>query len=82
MPDLILDGLKDFMKQTKACKMNFKQPQNEIKLNSKPTPRNKKNKAREKHRRQRHMHRKNRLASLGNAVNKKVNILDMPWEVA
>jgi hypothetical protein len=31
LPDLILDGLKDFMKQTKACEMNFKQAQNEMK---------------------------------------------------
>jgi hypothetical protein len=41
MPDLILDGSKDPMKQSKAHKMSFKQPQNEVKLNLEATPRNK-----------------------------------------
>jgi hypothetical protein len=71
-----MDGPRDFMKQTKACEMNFKQPQNEIRLNLKPTPRNKRNKAWEKHRRRGHLPRKN-MASLGNVVNKRVNIFDM-----
>jgi hypothetical protein len=41
---LILDGSKDPMKQTRACKMSLKQPQNEARLNPKPTPKNKKDK--------------------------------------
>jgi hypothetical protein len=41
MFDLILDGSKDPMKQSKAHKMSLKQPQNEIKLNLKATRRNK-----------------------------------------
>jgi hypothetical protein len=41
MFDLILDGLRDPMKQTKACEMGFKQPQNEVRPNPKPTSINK-----------------------------------------
>jgi len=76
--DLIFDGLKDLMKQTKACKMNFKQPQQETRLNSKLTPRNKRNRAQDKHRRKGHLHQKNSLTKLGNVVNKRVNTFDMP----
>jgi hypothetical protein len=46
MFNLILDGLKDPMKQTKTCKMNLKQPQNEARLNPKPAPRSKKDRTR------------------------------------
>ncbi len=76
--DPIFDGLKDLMKQTKACEMNFKQPQHEIRLNSKLTPRNKRNRAQDKHRRQGNLHQKNSIARLGNVVNKRVNTFDMP----
>jgi hypothetical protein len=44
--DLVLDGLKDFMKQLKACEMKFKQPQNKVRLSLNPTPKNKGNRTR------------------------------------
>jgi hypothetical protein len=50
LPNLILDGLRDLMKQTKACETRFKQPQNGVRLNPKPTPRSKRNRTRENHR--------------------------------
>jgi hypothetical protein len=37
------------MKQTKARKTKFKQPQNGIRLNLKSTPKGKRNKTKEKH---------------------------------
>jgi hypothetical protein len=55
--DFILDGSKDPIKQTKACKMRFKQPQNGVRLSSKPTPKSKKNRTRDKHRRGGHLQR-------------------------
>lgn len=51
MLNLILDGLMILMKQTKAHETKLKQPQNEVRLGLKPTPRNKKDKTMEKHRR-------------------------------
>jgi hypothetical protein len=44
LPNLILDGSKDLMEQTKAHKTRLKQPQNGVRLSLKPTLRNKKNK--------------------------------------
>jgi hypothetical protein len=44
MPNLVLNSLKDLMKQMKACETSFKQPQNEVKLNPKPTPISKRDK--------------------------------------
>ncbi len=49
MFNLVFDGLKDPMKQTNAHDTKFKYPQNEIRLNSKPIPRGKRNRTREKH---------------------------------
>lgn len=46
MPNLVLNSLKDLMKQMKKCEMSFKQPQNEVRLNPKPTPRSKRDKLR------------------------------------
>jgi hypothetical protein len=46
MPNLILNGLNDLMKQMKARKTNLKQPQNEIRLSPKPTPKSKRDKIR------------------------------------
>jgi hypothetical protein len=46
------------MKQTKACEMRFKQPQNGAKLGSKPTPRSNMNRIREKHMKGGHMQKK------------------------
>jgi hypothetical protein len=46
MPNLILDGSKDLMKQLKAHEMNFKQTQDEAKLSPKPIPKNKRDKLR------------------------------------
>jgi hypothetical protein len=70
------------MKQTKAHETRLKQPQNGVRLNSKPTLRNKGNRTKEKHRKGGHLQRKNNLVSLGNKVGKKVNTFDMPQEVA
>jgi hypothetical protein len=47
--NLVLDGLRDLMKQMRACETRFKQPQNGAKLSSKLTLRNKRNRIREKH---------------------------------
>jgi hypothetical protein len=56
MPDLVLDGLKDPMKETKTWETKLKQPQNGVKLSPKPiTPRSKRHKTKEKHRRGRHL---------------------------
>jgi hypothetical protein len=41
MPNLVMDSSKDLMKQPRACKMNLKQPQYEIRIRSKPTLKNK-----------------------------------------
>ncbi len=57
--------------------MSIKEPQNEARLSSKPTPRSKRNRGREKHMKGGHLHKKNNLASLGNAVSKRVSTLDM-----
>ncbi len=42
--DLVLDGSRDLVEQTRAHEVGFKQPQNGTILSSKPTPRSKKNK--------------------------------------
>jgi hypothetical protein len=55
LADLVLDGLKDLMKQTKKCETKFKHPQNGARPNLKPTPRNKRNKTKEKHMRGKHL---------------------------
>jgi len=78
MFDLILDGSKNPMKQTRACEMKIKQPQNGVKLNPKPTPKSKRNRIREKHKKKKHMQRKNNLDSLKNKASKRVNTFDMP----
>jgi hypothetical protein len=46
MHDLILNDLKDLMKQMKACEMSLKQPQNEVRLSPKPTPKSKRDRTR------------------------------------
>jgi hypothetical protein len=66
------------MKQMRAHKTKFKQPQNGARLSPKLTPRNKRNRTREKHERGGHLQRKNSLASLGNKASKRVSVLDMP----
>jgi hypothetical protein len=74
MLDLVLDGLKDLMKQMRAHEMRFKQPQNGTKLSPKSTPRSKRNKTREKHMKGKHLYKKNNLVSLGNkASRRKIN---------
>jgi hypothetical protein len=55
--DFVLDGLKDPMTHMRACKMNFKQPQNEARLNSKPTPRSKGDRTKVEHMRREHLQR-------------------------
>jgi hypothetical protein len=57
MFDLILDGSRDPMKQTRACETKLKQSQNGVKPNPKPTPRSKRNKTKEKHKRGKHLQR-------------------------
>jgi hypothetical protein len=66
------------MKQIRAREMKFKQPQNGVRLNPKPTQKSKRNRIKEKHRRGRHLQRKNNLVSLGNEAKRKVSILKMP----
>jgi hypothetical protein len=41
--DLVLDGLKDLAKQTKADGTKFKKPQNGVRFSLKPTPGSKMN---------------------------------------
>jgi hypothetical protein len=52
---LVLDGLKDLMKQMRTCKTRFKHHQNGNKLSLKPTPRSKRNRIKEKHMRGGHL---------------------------
>ncbi len=76
--DLVLNGSRDLVEQTRAHKMKLKQPQNGVRLRSKPIPRSKRNRTSEKHNKGRHLQRKNNLASLGNKASKRVGIFDMP----
>jgi hypothetical protein len=78
LPDLVLDGLRDFVKQTRASETRFKQFQNGVRLSPKPTPRSKRNKTRENHRKERHLQKRNNLTSMGNEASKRMGILDMP----
>jgi hypothetical protein len=56
--DLILDGSRDLVEQTRAHEVEFKQPQNGARLSSKPTLRSKKNRTKDKHKKGRHLQRK------------------------
>jgi hypothetical protein len=76
--NLVLDGLKDPMKQTKAHETRLKQPQNGTTLGPKPTPRNKRNRTKKKHMKGKHLQKENNLNNLGNKANKRVSTLDMP----
>jgi hypothetical protein len=78
MFNLILNGSKDSMKQSKTHKMSLKQPQNKAKLNPKSTPRSKGDKTRVKHKNKGHLPKQSNLTNLGNEVGVKVNTLDMP----
>jgi len=83
LPDLVLDGLKDPTKQTKACELRFKQPQNGARLNPKPAPRNKRNKIKKNHRKEdTYKKKKKKLVRIRNEANKRMDTLDMPWKVA
>jgi hypothetical protein len=62
--------------------MKLKWPQNGVKLNPKPTLRNKRNRTKEKHKKRKHMQRKNNLDSMGNEASRRVSTFDMPREVA
>jgi hypothetical protein len=57
LPNLVLDSLRDPLKQTKAHKLILRQPQNGAKLSPKPTPRNKRNITKEKHMKGGHLQR-------------------------
>jgi hypothetical protein len=48
--------------------MKLKKPQNGVRLNPNPTPRNKRNRTKEKHMKGRQLQRQNSLASLGNEI--------------
>jgi hypothetical protein len=61
----------------RACKMNFKQPQNETILSSKPTPRSKGDRTKVEHMRGEHMQTQNILVSLGDEASIRESILDM-----
>jgi hypothetical protein len=81
LPNLVLDGSKHPLEQTRAHETKFKQTQNGVRLSSKLTLRNKRNKTREKHERGGHLQRNNSLTSLGNKASKRVSTLDMLQEV-
>jgi hypothetical protein len=49
LPDFILDDSRD-LETNESSKTRFKQPENGVRLSSKPTLKNKRNKTREKHR--------------------------------
>jgi hypothetical protein len=66
------------MKQIKAHEMKLKQPQHEIRLNPKSTPRSKMNKTNKKHKKGGHLQRNNNMINLGSKANKQVNTFDMP----
>jgi len=67
------------MKQKRTHKTKLKQPQNGIKLSLKSTPRNKRNKTKKKNTIwEDTCKNKTTWLNLGNEVNKKVNIFDMP----
>jgi hypothetical protein len=53
--DLVLDGLKNLAKQTKADGTKFKKPQNGVRFSLKPTPGSKMNKTKENHKKGRHL---------------------------
>jgi hypothetical protein len=55
--DLVLDGSKDSMKQTRTYEIQLKQPQNGAKLNPKLTPKSNRNRTREKHMKGGHLQR-------------------------
>jgi hypothetical protein len=61
MFNLILDGSRDSMKQSKTHKMSLKQPQNKTKLNPKSTPRNKGDKTLVKHKNKGHLQKQSNL---------------------
>jgi hypothetical protein len=66
------------MKQTKAHEMRLTWPQNGVKLNPKPTPRNKMNRSREKYKKGIYLQRKNNLDNMGNEASRRVSTFDMP----
>jgi hypothetical protein len=76
--NLVLDGSKDLMKQSKALETSFKQTQDEAKLNLKPTPKGKKDRTKVQHKRGKHLQKQSSLASLKNKTSMRVNTLDMP----
>jgi hypothetical protein len=55
MFNLILDGLRYSMKQSKTHKMSLKQPQNKTELNPKSTPRSKGDKTIMEHKKKGHL---------------------------
>jgi hypothetical protein len=80
--NVVLDGLKDPIKQMKAHKMKFKEPQSRTRLCLKPTPRSKRNKTKENHRKGTLAQKKNSLASLGKEASRRMGTLDIPREAA
>ncbi len=78
MPNLVMDSLKDLMKQPRACKTNLKQPQYEIRICSKPTFKNKGDRMKVEHKKGTHLQKQNNLASLGDEASMRVNTFDMP----
>jgi hypothetical protein len=78
MPNLVMNGSKDFTKHPRAHKISLKQLQYETKICSKPTLKNKGDKNRVEHMREKHLQRQSNLVGMGNKANMKVNTLDMP----
>jgi hypothetical protein len=70
------------MKQTKACETNFKQPQNETKLNLKPTQKTRGIEPRCSTRRINTCKYKNNLTNLGNETDMTVGTFNMLQKAA
>jgi len=80
MFNLILDGLRYSMKQSKTHKMSLKQPQNKTELNPKSTPRSKGDKTIVEHKKKGHLWKQSILTNLGDEAGMRVRTLDMPQE--
>jgi hypothetical protein len=74
------------MKQLKTHKMSFKQPQNKVLLNLKPTQRSKRGKTRwnttQQKKKKGHLQKQSNLTNLGDEVGMRVSTLDIAQEAA
>ncbi len=78
MLNLVLDGLKDLMKQARAHKTSLNQSQYETKICLKPTLKNKGDRNKVEHKRGGHLQKQSSLIGLGDKANMMVSTLNMP----